>query len=142
MIKQLKKLSPHPIRKTNLYNSTGVFNYGSHTDYKPYIEIDKSINKFEQITTLAHELGHAQHYKRKCICYRLNDKITREVHAIRFSLLLMLHYNLDLPLALEINEIESIVNNSFSMPKEEITARKIIMDMKVWERAKKRLKIA
>jgi len=137
MLKRLRQLSPYPIKVQCVDDdSAGALVWGKHLTRKPYIELGNHLNNVDKIRTLAHELGHAQCYRRQCSCYLLKSYVLKEYHAIKFSLRIMLRYKLLLPLALEMLEIEQIVKDN-DFDKREIKARKMVMQDKIWKRCKK-----
>ena len=86
---KLIALSPYPIYTEIFIAYAGAF------DCKDlYIQLNDNLSNVERYTVLLHELTHARHYKRKCICYRKSNCYLRELHAYRFQLRFALRYEM------------------------------------------------
>jgi hypothetical protein len=91
----LLQFSPYPVKEiaANPLIHTGTF---THDSKEAYIQITSSLPEYKKLASLAHELGHARHFKRHCKCYwddedAIQSFIIKELHAMKFELAVLLH---------------------------------------------------
>lgn len=125
---QLKQLSPYPI--SNFLDSRFV--YGGKS---PVIMISTLVkNPAIKTAMLAHEIGHAIHYKRNCKCFINNDQVLIELHAHRFALHFMLRYKF-------IGALHYCIlytkNNMSHFPRHYVVAFEQLQTEKIWDKCLK-----
>jgi len=153
---QLIELSPYPVIFAPgeelvfdvfgfagfMVNSNTVAGYlspGPPRTKKMYIKMNVNISKSAQISTLAHEIGHALCSVNNCKCQEDDHKILAEHHANMFCLKYLLKTKQAEPIKAYINLIErqasfKAFDSRFVRAKE---AAKKIMKLKLWEKCKK-----
>lgn len=94
MLEILKRLSPVPIEfvcKNDSYLGR-YYHEDNYEDY-PCIKIVDEMPNDEKLSVLAHEIGHALCYEKKCECTLVGkDYIKREIHACEYQLSWLLEH--------------------------------------------------
>ena len=131
---KLIQISPYPVKIEHLpFRYSGGFWYGSSNghvpyqekDFNPYIAISPLIKlPTFQIATLVHEIGHAIHYKRHCVCYTTHRELA-EYHAELFALRFLLRYKLKGALRIKIKYIKKYACSNILSG---------LFKMKIWKR--------
>lgn len=87
ILETLKRLSPVPIEFVcGDRNYLGrYYHEGNYEDY-PCIKIINELSNDEKLSVLAHEIGHALCFEKKCECVLTKDYIKRETHACEYQL--------------------------------------------------------
>ena len=130
MLNELIKLSPCPVYFVP-HDTAGSFCY---TSMKQWIKIKENTPTEVQIATLAHEIGHAICYNKRCGCYSPKKKTLCEYHAFIYSLsLLYIIGNIHILRLCMKNMVQSYYKNSEGWYKYHL-AIKHIMKTKLWKR--------
>jgi len=140
-LKELEKLSPCPIKYTpDLWFSFGEFRVLKGI-FNCQIVVRDGMDEAKTLGALAHEIGHALCYSKKCKCMKDahepgdhlgSNAILAEYHAIKFCLSWLLKNKQKEALAHEIELIKKDSVNKFSAAHK--GACKKIMKLKLWQK--------
>jgi len=143
-IKELENLSPCPIKYVPfMIGGSGSFIVG-RSIFKCKIEIRGSASEPEKLASLAHEIGHALCFSKKCKCMKDAHEpgehlgynaILAEYHAMKFCIKWLLKNKQKEALINEVSLLEREVKEIGSIAHSE--AAKKIMKLKLWKKALK-----
>ena len=135
MLKELEQLSPVPVTTTTIEHpdDLGVFYWGNSK--APFsgrrIEISNRLSQSQHIAVMAHEVGHALCYDKRCKCFDNPNIVERETHAHKYALKFLLKHEQKKALKWMIEDIKERSNHDnhiFRM------ALKHIMKLKLWQK--------
>lgn len=141
MIDILKRLSPASIEfmsRMSVSDCEGMFSYGDKYIGHPLgkIEILDSLLLHEKIATLAHEIGHALCYEKRCKCLQpetvKKNYALAEIHAYKYVLSWLLKNKQKQALIWEMGRIKENSLNPYAGHYREAT--KHIMKLKLWQK--------
>lgn len=111
--------------------------------HKPSILINKSLSNYNKLTTLFHEGGHIDCWQRHCFCMTCNIKSFQELHAMIFSLQMLMQIGSstsDRSLISEMSDLhQHSIGNGYYKHKEHAIAAQMLKRSKVWKKLSKYL---
>lgn len=134
-VEQLIRLSPVPVEfvgEMQCPGYAGMFWSEDFSSGHPYIEILDSLENYQKIATLIHEISHAVCKANNCECYIKQQKQPElaEIHAYKFELAWLLKNKQKETLEYEIRNIPLLKNRSDHYA----GAVKHIMKLKLWQK--------
>ncbi|KKN19125.1 hypothetical protein LCGC14_0948810 [marine sediment metagenome] len=138
MLDRLIESSPVPIKFVDAVDNPywcGIYYQGETKGYtgKARIEILAELDNCQKMSTVVHEIGHAQCDARDCKCMKNSDYTEREIHAYKFTLSWLLKHKQKKTLKQEIYSLRRQASGD-TCSEYYTKAAKYIMKLKLWQK--------
>lgn len=141
MYDKLVEMSPYPVEIVLSGHYIGSFHWRGSACGCPHVELYDALKGANRNAVLIHEIGHAIHHKRNCVCFTKQNEDDRrflsELHAFRFGLKFMIKHKMFDELWYDYNLINSEKHS-------ELVYAKVFQQIKkerIWCKVKRKLGI-